>query len=873
MANANFMDWFDLSSAEIYKKLGSTEHGLTSAEAEKRQARFGLNELRAKKGGQLIRMVINQFSSSIIWILLFAFVFSLILGGYIDAVVIGSIIVLNAILGFIHEYKAEKAVEALKRLATPTTTVLRNGARRQIDARQLVPGDVVLLEAGATVPADCYLLHDVALRADESTLTGESVPVNKTVGVVPGGSGLIAQSNMLFASTIVTTGRAMAMVVAIGMQTEIGRIAKIIEVGENKQTPLQEKLAKFGRKLGFLVIALCVVIFIVGVIIGYSLDEIFLTTIALAVAAVPEGLPAVVTICLALGVQKMIKKNVLIRRLSAVETLGSTTVICTDKTGTLTRNQMTVRRIYAAGKEIDVSGDGYDRQGVFLLGNKKFDVKKINNLLRAAVQCNDASIMDGQLLGDPTEIALLILGAKAGVKPSENRLTEKPFDSVDKYMSTVNEAAGERRLYVKGALEAILPMCRTMEAENGDQVLAAEHSARLFAVGERFADQALRVLGFAYSPTGEEKDLIFLGLVGMIDPPREGVKDSIARCRQAGIRVAMLTGDHVLTARAIGRLIGIEGAAISGEDIDRMSDKQLAAAIDTINIFARVSPEHKVKILQAVQKKNNIVAMTGDGVNDAPALKRADIGVAVTTSTDVAKEAADMILTDGHFSSIVGAIEEGRQIYANIRRFIKFLLSCNLGELMTFFFCVVLGLGEPLLAVQILWMNLITDGLPALALSAEPLSKRVMRLPPRDPKENILNRAVASEIFFIGALMTVIAVLVFNRFRADLAYAQTMVFTCLVFLQLLNGYGSRTGSSIFKLNPFSNWKMLLAIAISAVLQLIVVYTPLGYFFRTVPLSGGDLGLAAAASLLVIVGLEAWKFVRAKFFDHRNLYKY
>ncbi|NQT49726.1 cation-translocating P-type ATPase [Candidatus Kuenenbacteria bacterium] len=867
------MQYFTLSKQQVFDEFKATDKGLDSKQADERLKKYGRNELIRKKENKILKILIGQFANFIVYILIIAFVISFLLGEYLDASVIGAIIILNALLGFVQEFKADKAIEALKKMSTLTCVVIRDGKKQQLDSHLLVPGDIVILEAGATVPADCYLLKDVELQVDESSLTGESVPVNKEPQVLGEDTPLSDRTNMLFSSSIVVSGKAVSIVVKTGMKTEIGRIAGIIQKSENKETPLQKKLSKFGIKLGILVLVLCLVIFLTGYIIGYPLLEMFLIAVSLAVAAIPEGLPAVVTICLAIGVQRMIKRNVLIRKLSAVETLGSTTVICSDKTGTLTRNEMTVQKIYANGKQIDVSGKGYDLKGQFTLNKKKFDPKEIKALIETSVLCNDASLVDQSFLGDPTEIALLVVGQKADIYPQFKRVAEKTFTSEDKYMNTVNEVAGKRVLHLKGATEIILKKCQRIQTADGIEKLEKKHFDEVQKISDQYSANALRVLGFAYSPDGKEDNLIFLGLMGMIDPPRDGVKEAILLSKQAGIRVAMITGDHKLTAIAIGKKVGIEGNAISGEEIEAMSEKNFARIINRTSIYARVSPEHKVKILEAYKKKNNIVAMTGDGVNDAPALKMADIGVAVNSGTDVSKEAADMILTDNHFRSIVNAVEEGRHIFTNIRKFVRFLLSCNLGELLTIFFGVILGLGVPLVAVQILWMNLVTDGLPALALSAEPLSHRVMRRPPRNPKEAIMNRSALLEMFFVGTVMTIITLLIFKFYSGNMIYAQTMAFTSLVMLQLFNSYNNRSGGSVFKINPFSNWKLLLAILISFGLQVLVIYTPMSIFFKTAALSLKDFGLLIATSLVIIAGMEVWKFVRSKVFNQKGIYKY
>src|SRR6056297_1308761 len=739
------MQYFSLDKKAVLKKLNTSAQGLDSSEVKKRQEKYGLNEIKKQKSISLWRIFLSQFKSFIVYILIFALAVSLFLQEFIDAGVSLAIIIIDAIYGFVQEYKAEKSIQALRKLARPKAVVIRNGQKKKVKSSELVPGDIVELKTGDSVPADMYLLQAVNMRTNESTLTGESLPVSKKTGVFNSASGLGEQKNMLFASTTVVAGHGLAVVTKTGMKTEIGKIAGIIQSGKDNKTPLQKRLSHFGVVLGVLIIFLSIVIFTVGCFTGQDKIEMLFIALSLAVAAIPEGLPAVVTVSLALGVQRMVKKNVLIRKLAAVEALGSTTVICSDKTGTLTRNEMTVRKIYFNSQEIKVSGIGYEPKGDFSLDGQAFSKEKMRYLLETGFLCNNAYSIDGEYVGDPTEIALLVLAEKAGIKVKAERLQEKSFTSEDKYMATWHEVDQKERMSLKGAPEVVLEKCSYVLTGRGREKLTKEKKQNILQANEAFAGGALRVLALAYSSTGKEKDLVFLGLTGMIDPPRKEVKKSIKLCRRAGMRVVMITGDHKTTAQAIGRKIGITGKALTGKEIDQLSGQEFAEKFQEVDIYARVSPEHKVKILQAYQKQGNIVAMTGDGVNDAPAIKKSDIGVAVNTSTDVAKQAADMILTDQHFKSIVAAVKEGRHIFTNIKKFIKYLLSCNLSEILTIFIAVIAGLGSPLAAVQILWMNLVTDGLPALALSSEPEEKDIMKKPPRDPKESILNKVTVFE--------------------------------------------------------------------------------------------------------------------------------
>ena len=730
---------------QVLKELKTTDKGLSQQEAEERLKQYGLNEIKEGKKISPWQIFINQFKSIVIWILIVATIISAFLGEYIDAIVILAIIILIAVFGFFEEYRAEKAIEALKKLVSLNATVIRDGKKTEIDARHLVIGDIIVLETGDKVPADSRLIEVFNLQAQEAALTGESVPVSKNTKELPEKTPIADIKNMVFAGTIIVSGRAKAVVAATGMKTEIGKIATLIEEVKPESTPLQKKMDQLGRWLGAVIICIAVVIFIVGLLVHKApLLKMLLVAVSLAVAAVPEGLPAVVIISLALGTQRMLKRNALVRRLPSVETLGSTTVICTDKTGTLTVNEMTVKKLFVNGRIIDVSGVGYGTKGQFLYKGKQAGIDDIELLLKIGALNNNAELKDNGIIGDPTEGALVVSAAKAGLIKEEleieyKRVDEIEFTSERKMMTTIHKHHGERLAFVKGAPEVVLKLCNYIDINGKAKKLTESEKREILDVNHEFANEALRVLGFAYKTlldTESEKNLIFVGLQGIIDPPREEVKSAIEKCRKAGVKVIMITGDHEITAKAIAQEIGLSGKAITGHHLDEI--KNLEDWVEDIAIFARVNPEHKIKIVDALKKKGHIVAMTGDGVNDAPALKKADIGIAMgITGTDVSKEASSMILTDDNFASIVNAIEEGRGTYDNIRKYFAYLISGNIGEIFIIFLGIIFGLPLPLTATQILLINLVTDGLPALALSADPFEPNVMSRRPRKQDEPI----------------------------------------------------------------------------------------------------------------------------------------
>ncbi|TKJ17847.1 ATPase [Candidatus Woesearchaeota archaeon B3_Woes] len=831
-------DYHTKSIEETLKNLETKDKGLTQEEANKRLIRYGPNEIKDTEQISPLNIFISQFKSFLVAILFIAVIVSLIIDHKIDAFVIAIILILNAILGFVQEYKAEKSIQALKKLASQQSVVLRDGKEKKINSTELVPGDIIILETGEKIPADSRLIESINLHTQEASLTGESTPVTKDIKTLNKKSPVADRKNIVFSGTIITAGRGKAAVIRTGMDTEIGKIAKMIQKQTTKLTPLQIKLKKLGELLGLATIIICFLVFFTGILAGIDTITMFITAISLAVAAIPEGLPAVVTISLALGTQRMVKRNALIRKLPSVETLGSTTVICTDKTGTLTLNQMTVRKLFINDKTITVTGRGYESKGEFYHNKEKINIKEIELLLTAGTLCNNAKFVNRDIIGDPTEGSLVVSAAKAELlkeKLEEQypRIDEIEFTSERKRMSTLHNIKGTKTIYSKGAPDVLLNYCNRVYKNGKIKKLTQEEKEKILQINETFAKQALRVLGFAFKPSNklEEKNLIFIGLQAMIDPPREEVKTAIEKCKQAGIKVVMITGDFKVTAEAIGRELGITGQAIDGAELDNIQN--LKEHVENISIYARVNPSHKVKILEALKENKHIVAMTGDGVNDAPAIKKADIGISMgITGTDVAKEASDMILIDDNFASIVNAVEEGRGIYDNIKKFVQYLLSSNIGEILTIFVALIMAPffanALPLIALQILWINLVTDGLPALALGVDPTEPHIMRKKPRNPKENIINKSRAIKMIFIGIIMMVGTLGIFKIYNPNinLVYAQTIAFTTLVMFQMFNVLNLRSDQhSLFKIGIFSNMKLIIAIIISIALQLLVVYSP------------------------------------------------
>jgi Ca2+-transporting ATPase len=790
----------------VLGELGSGEGGLSPGEARARLAVNGPNRLAEQAGESPLRLLARQFTDLLILVLAVAAAISGLLGEWLEAAAILAIIVLNGIIGFLQEYRAGKALEALKRMTAPSARVIRGGAEAAVDARDLVPGDVILLGEGDRVPADARLLETVALAADEAPLTGESAPVPKDAGLTfPPEETLLGRGNMVFLGTAVTRGRGRAVVTATGMGTELGKIAGVVAGEPVEATPLQRKLAYLGKQLSAAALAIVGVIFLAGLARGQPVLGMFLVAVSLAVAAIPEGLPAVVTITLSLGVQRMAAEHAIVRRLSAVETLGAATVICTDKTGTLTLNEMTVRSIFVNGSILRVTGEGYAPRGGFL-DETGAAVSPIafpggRELLEAGVLCNNAGLtVDAagkpMILGDPTEASLLVLAAKAGIDRERLHgerlfLREIPFDSARKMMTVVRATGDGERAYVKGAPEVILARSTRLLQDGEERKILVPDRDAILAANEGMASGALRVLGFAYRdlPTGGipddgvEGDLVFTGLAGMMDPPRPEAKEAVKACRAAGIRVVMVTGDNPLTAGAVARELDLgPGGTMTGAELDRVTGEALRERVGEVAIYARVDPGHKLRIVDALKARGEIVAMTGDGVNDAPALKRADIGVAMgITGTEVAKEASDMIITDDNFASIQRAVGEGRVIYGNILRAVRYLIACNIGELVTIFTAIIAGLASPLTPLQILWMNLVTDSPPALALAMNPPDPGVMDRPPRDPGARIVTPAAAGGMLLTGLLMAAVTLAVFTGHGA--VVAGTMAFSVIILFQ------------------------------------------------------------------------------------------
>ncbi len=860
------MEYFSSKAEQVLQSLQTNPaQGLSAAEAAKRLEQHGANVLREKKKKTNLQRFLDQFKDVMILILIAAAIVSFVIacvegnpGEFFEPALILLIVILNAVMGMLQESKAEKALDALKSMSAPHARVLRDGTEQIIDAASLVPGDIIRLEAGDFVPADARLLHSAGLKSEESALTGESVPSEKDAQEpVAADAALGDRVNMVFSGCSVTYGTATAVVTATGMQTEMGKIAGLLSGEEETQTPLQKKLASLGKILGFVALGACAIIFVVGLLNGIDVLEIFMTSVSLAVSAIPEGLPAIVTIVLSIGVQRMVKKNAIIRRLPAVETLGSASVICSDKTGTLTQNRMTLQKAYLDGAaEIIDSGDAAAR-----------------TLVRTAALCCDGAVTfeaDGTVthIGDPTETAIVFAAHQFGdtketLGAAFPRLAELPFDSDRKRMSVVVEHDGRKLAIVKGAFDGIAPLCTAGDTERARQVNdeMSRKALRVLAVAVREIDALPEVL----APETLEKDLTFLGLVGMIDPPREEARDAVAVCREAGIRPVMITGDHVVTASAIAKNLGIlqDGdRAITGAELDAMSETELDAVVEQISVYARVSPENKIRIVKAWQKKNKVVAMTGDGVNDAPALKAADIGCAMgITGTDVAKGAADMTLTDDNFATIVDAVREGRGIYANIRKVVGFLLGTNIGEVITVFAAMLLWHRSPLLSMQLLWINLVTDSLPAIALGMEEVEPGVMRQKPKPKDEGIFAHGLGVRVVLQGLMFGILSLAAFWigwQSTGDLAGGQTLAFMTLALSQVVQAFNMRSDRSLFKTGFFTNRRLNLACLLSVVLVALVLFTPVSIAFGLITLSPQLYLIGLGLSLVPFVVMELSK---------------
>jgi len=849
--------WHTKNIKEIEKELRTNiKTGLGDKDVQIRQDEFGKNKIEEGKKESLLVKFLNQFKDFMIIILIIAAIISAVVsymegtGDYFDSIIIIAIVVFNGIMGLIQEAKAEKSIEALKKMSAPVAKVRRNGKALTVNGEDIVPGDIVILETGCYVPADIRLINTYNLKLEESSLTGETEAVEKDENAVFNNQKvpLGDMKNMVFAGTAVVNGHAEGIVTNIGMNTEVGKIASMIITNEAPQTPIQKKLSEVGKVLGIACVVICALIFVIGVIKKISVVEMFMTSVGLAVAAIPEGLPAIVTIILSIAVTKMAKRNAIIRKLPAVETLGSSKVICSDKTGTLTENNMKV---------------------VEIIGNK-------NKILEYGALCCNCEINEGVVEGEPTEVAIV----KEAVKEKQNkvlpRICEIPFDSNRKLMTTVNELEnGKYRIITKGAPEILLSICDYYEENNNVHNMNSTFLSKIKNKNEKMAEKALRVLGVAYldvdimpkeiSADFLEKGLIFEGLIGMIDPPRKGVKEAVLACRRAGIKTVMITGDHIITAKAIAKDLEIlrgRELAITGQELDKISDSKLEKEIMNYSVFARVTPEHKVRIVKAFQKTGAVVAMTGDGVNDAPALKKSDIGIAMgRKGTDVAKNAADMILNDDNFVTIVDAVKQGRNIFDNIKKAIHFLIATNIGEIVTIFVGLLLGVKSPLLAIQLLWVNLVTDSLPAIALGLEPPEKDIMNRPPRDSKKSIFADGLMGKIvvegFMIG-MFTILAFFIGNRYYG-IEVARTMAFISLGMLELIHSFNVKSEESIFKVGLFENKYLVGAFLLGTVLQLGIVFVPtLAEIFKLTQLNTTQWLITIAISIAPIIIVEIQK---------------
>lgn len=878
--------WHAVPATDAFDLLRSTPDGLTAGEARRRLERYGPNELQEARRISPWQILLEQFKNVLIIILLVATVISFFLGHGLESIVIAIIVLFAVLLGFVQEYRAERAIEALRQMTAPTATVVRDGEEVRLPARDLVPGDVILLHTGDRIPADARLIEAINLQVEESALTGESVPVEKHVQPLAHDNlPLGDRRNMVYAGTSVTYGRGRALVVATGMHTEFGKIARMLQSVETVRTPLQENLDRVGNALAraaFVVVGLIVAL---GLLRGQPVIDMLIFGIALAVAVVPEALPAVVTISLAIGVQKMAKRHALIRRLPAVETLGSTSVICTDKTGTLTKNEMTVRTVFTAGQSFAISGAGYAPEGEFFHDDRPVaPPEPLLLTLKAAALASDARLLKKDaggwtIKGDPTEGALIVAAAKAGLwkdtlDAEHPRIHEIPFSSETKRMITLHQTAEGATAYAKGAPEVILEGCDFVLSANGIQPLDNAGREQILHQAHEMASRALRVLGVAFKPDATPDNaatgMTFLGLIGMIDPPRPEARDAIATCVQAGIRPVMITGDHPLTAQAIARDLGLldGGRIVTGAELEAIPDEQLQRHVQNISVYARVSPAHKLRVVTAWQANGHIVAMTGDGVNDAPALKRADIGVAMgITGTDVTKEAAAMTLTDDNFASIVAAVEEGRGVFSNIKKYLMYLLSSNIGEIGLMAGATLLGLPLPLSAVQILYVNLATDGLPALALAVDPPEEDLMKRKPRNPRIGIFTRPVVTLMTLGGVWSALVNLGLFTwalNSGRGLDQAMTMTFVSLVLIQFFKAYNFRSDRHSVLRRPFANKWLNLAIIWEMVLLSLIVYLPfLHDAFGTYALSATDWLIVVGLAVTVVPVLELAKWMERR----------
>ncbi len=882
------MKFHEMDENEVASALRTDfTEGLDEKEVKRRREQHGYNALAEGEKQSALLLFFSQFKDFMVLVLLAATLISGLLGEMVDAIAIIAIVLVNGILGFFQERKAEKSLDALKELSAPQVHVLREGEWTKIPSKEVVPGDILKFTNGDRIGADIRLIESRSLEIEESALTGESVPVQKNTSPlkIPN-PGLGDMENMAFMGTMVTRGSGTGVVVAIGMKTAMGQIADLLQTAEAQETPLQRRLEQLGKILITAALFLTLLVVGIGVLQGHDLYTMFLAGVSLAVAAIPEGLPAIVTVSLSLGVQRMIRKNAIVRKLPAVETLGCASVICSDKTGTMTQNKMTVTHLWSGGKTWTVDGVGYSPTGQFFHKKKSVDPKNekpLQQLLTFGMLCNHAEMIENEgeyiIDGDPTEGALLVAAMKAGYRRNSlldqfEIINEFPFDSKRKMMSMiVKDKTGRKFAVVKGAPDVLIGLSESILWEARQQHMTKELTAKVQVAIDELAGNALRTIAIAYKPISQntvvlheneaEKGLTFIGLQGMIDPPRPEVKTAVKQCREAGIKTVMITGDHVITAKAIAKELGIltkDSKVIEGRSLSEMSVSELESKVEEVSVFARVSPEHKLKIVKALQNRGHIVAMTGDGVNDAPAIKAADIGVAMgITGTDVAKEASSLVLLDDNFATIKAAIKEGRNIYENIRKFIRYLLASNVGEILVMLFAMILGLPLPLVPIQILWVNLVTDGLPAMALGLDQPEDNVMQRPPRHPKEGVFARGlgwkVVSRGFLIGLVTLLAFIIIYRRNPDELVYAQTIAFTTLVMAQLIHVFDCRSEKSIFARNPFGNKYLVWAVISSLVMVLAVIYSPvLQPIFHTVAILPTDwlliLGLSAIPTFLL-----------------------
>ena len=865
--------WYTLSTKEVEEQMQTNiEFGLNEKQVEDKQNKFGLNKLEEKKRESIVIKFIKQFNDFMIIILIIASIISAVVArlegsnDYFDSIIIIAIVVFNAIMGLVQEAKAEKSLEALKKMTAPTCRVKRNGKISTIKSEQIVPGDIVLLEAGNYVPADCRLISSSNLKIEESSLTGETVPVLKEANsILKEKTALGDMVNMAFSTTIVVNGHGEAIVTDIGMNTKVGKIAKMIITNEAPETPIQKKLEEVGKSLGIACLGICLLIFVIGLLKKIEPIEMFMTSVGLAVAAIPEGLPAIVTIMLSIGVTKMAKKNSIIRKLPAVETLGSSSVICSDKTGTLTQNKMQVTKI------ANINGETNDKE-------------YIKWLMGMATMCTDVEISKEngkmELTGEPTEKAIVSKALDEGQNKNElynvmKRVKDIPFDSSRKMMTTIHKMPNGYRVITKGAPDVLLKRCNKVYDNGNVTTLDYSKTKLIENQNNKMADEALRVLAIAYLDIPSlpsridtetvEKNLIFIGLIGMIDPPREGVKEAVATCKKAGIKTVMITGDHIITAKAIAKDLGIlrgSDLAITGEELDKIPQSILQKNIMNYSVFARVTPEHKVRIVKAYQSTDAVVAMTGDGVNDAPALKNADIGIAMgKNGTDVAKNAADMVLTDDNFVTIVEAVKQGRNIFDNIKKAVHFLIATNIGEIVTIFLGLVLGLKSPLLAIQLLWINLVTDSLPAIALGLEKPEADIMDKKPRDSKKGIFADGLWQRIITEGTMLGILTLVAFSvgNYLYDIEVGRTMAFVSLGLLELVHSFNIKSEESIFKVGLFENKYLMGAFILGVILQIVVVVIPsVAEVFKLVPLTQVQWMYTFGISILPLVIMEIQK---------------